>query len=144
MKIKQFSIGELSKATGCNIETMRYYEKIGLLQPAERTSGNQRRYGDPHYKRLLFILHARDLGFSIDSIRQLIALSKHPDEPCGEADNIARQQLVETRARIERLKMLEKELERMTENCGGHKVHDCQVIESLADCGACYQAHHQL
>lgn len=143
MNKNQFSIGELSKTTGCHVETIRYYEKIGLLLAAERTTGNQRRYYTEHYKRLLFILHARDLGFTIEAIRQLISLSKHPDETCGKADEIAKQQLIETRARISRLLLLEKELEQMTKYSEGHNVHDCQVIESLADCGACYQSHHR-
>lgn len=128
-----FSIGELSKHTGCNIETIRYYGKIGLLDEAERTEGNQRRYVEADYKRLLFILRARNLGFSIEAIRQLITLSKHPDDPCGEADTIAQKQLAETRMKISRLKILEKELERITKPCSGHKIHQCKVIESLAD-----------
>lgn len=140
--MSQFSIGALSKATNCSVETIRYYEKIGLLPEAERTSGNQRRYDQSHYKRLLFILHARDLGFSIVAIRQLCALSAHPNSPCGEADAIAQKQLVAVRARIERLKLLEKELEKMTSCSHGHKVQDCQVIEALAQCGACHSEHH--
>ena len=133
MKKVYFSIGELSKNSGCNIETIRYYGKIGLLDEAERTEGNQRRYVEADYKRLLFILRARNLGFSIDSIRQLIKLSEHPDDPCGEADTIAHRQLTETRAKIARLKILEKELAKITEPCRGHKIHECKVIESLAD-----------
>lgn len=144
MQKRQLSIGELSMATGCNIETIRYYEKIDLLAAAERTSGNQRRYTKNHYKQLLFILHARELGFSIDAIRQLISLSLHPEKPCGRADDIARAQLENVRARIKRLKILEKELQRMAECSGGHNVHDCRVIEALADCGACRERHHQI
>lgn len=129
--MKQFSIGTLSSTTGCHIETIRYYEKIGLLPEAERTRGNQRRYDEKHLKRLLFILHARELGFSIASIRQLSALSEHPELPCGEADDIAKKQLTHVRARIHQLKLLEKELEKMTAHHDTHKVHDCQVIEIL-------------
>ena len=141
--MRQNSIGELSKRTGCNIETIRYYEKIALLDEAERTSGNQRRYDDKHYNRLLFILHARELGFSIEAIRQLIKLSKHPEQPCGEADHIAVTQLQAVRQRIERLKLLEKELMRMTEKCENHTIHDCRVIETLAACGDCFGDHHR-
>ncbi|WP_297326485.1 helix-turn-helix domain-containing protein [uncultured Bartonella sp.] len=133
MKKVYFSIGELSKNSGCNIETIRYYGKIGLLDEAERTEGNQRRYVESDYKRLLFILRARNLGFSIDAIRQLIKLSRHPDDPCGQADTIAHKQLAETRAKIARLKILEEELAKITKPCKGHKVHECKVIESLAD-----------
>lgn len=133
MKKDYFSIGELSKASECHVETIRYYEKIGLLEEAERTEGNQRRYIKKDLKRLLFILRARNLGFSIEAIRQLIRLSEHPNEPCGEADTIAHQQLFETRAKIAKLKYLEQELAKMTEPCQGHKIHECKVIESLAD-----------
>lgn len=140
--IQQISIGELAKQTGCHIETIRYYEKIALLDEAERTSGNQRRYNQSHYNRLLFILHARELGFSIESIRQLIKLSKHPEQPCGEADHIALNQLQAVRQRISRLKLLEKELVRMTKNCENHTIHDCRVIETLATCGKCTDNNH--
>ncbi|WP_245256487.1 MerR family transcriptional regulator [Bartonella tamiae] len=143
MKKNYFSIGDLSKMTQCHIETIRYYGKIGLLDESERTNGNQRRYVEKDYKRLLFILHARDLGFSIDAIRQLLDLSNDPNRACGEADSIADRQLFETRERIKRLKLLEKELLKMTSQCKtGHKIHECKVIESLADCGFC-QIKHQ-
>ncbi|MCT6870655.1 MAG: helix-turn-helix domain-containing protein [Bartonella sp.] len=136
MKKDNFSIGELSKATECPVETIRYYGKISLLEEPERTEGNQRRYGSKDYKRLLFILRARSLGFSIESIRQLIKLSEHPNDLCGEADSIAQQQLCETRAKIARLRYLEQELEKMTKQCQGHKIRECKVIESLADFSA--------
>jgi len=139
----QYSIGSLSKSTGCNIETIRFYEKIGLLNKADRTLGNQRRYDKTHYNRLLFILHARDLGFSIEAIRQLLKLAQHPDKQCCEADQIAYYQLIEVETRIKRLKRLRKELLRMTDGDKHHRVEQCRVIEALAECSSCFANHHK-
>ncbi|ATU95848.1 MerR family transcriptional regulator (plasmid) [Phyllobacterium zundukense] len=138
---RTFSIGRLSTTTGCKVETIRYYESIGLLDEPERSDGNQRRYLKSHHERLLFILHARDLGMSIEAIRQLIALSRDPDAPCDGADEIARQQLGSVRDKIQRLKLLEAELQRVVESCDGHRIGDCRVIEALAECGACHRDH---
>ena len=74
-----FSIGEVARATGVKVPTIRYYEMIGLLDDPGRTAGNQRRYGQGEVDRLAFIRHARDLGFSLDAVRALIRLSRHPE-----------------------------------------------------------------
>ncbi|MCB1417237.1 MAG: helix-turn-helix domain-containing protein, partial [Nitratireductor sp.] len=108
-----YSIGELSRATGVKVPTIRYYEQMGLLDAAERSEGNQRRYERKGLERLAFIKHARDLGLNIDAIRKLIRLSAHPDQPCDDADRIAKEQLSVVRDRIARLKRLESELERI-------------------------------
>lgn len=137
-----FSIGKLAEASGAKVETIRYYESIGLLLAPERNAGNQRRYGARHYDRLVFILHARDLGLSIEAVRQLIQLAQHPDLPCHEADEIASRQLDDVRQRIARLRLLEAELERTLSSCGHGTIADCKVIEALAQCGAC-ERHHR-
>lgn len=139
---RTFSIGKLAEASGSKVETIRYYETIGLLPEPERNAGNQRRYTARHYDRLVFILHARDLGLSIDAIRQLIGLSKHPELPCAEADEIARRQLEDVRQRIARLKLLEAELERTLSSCSHGTIAECKVIEALAQCGACERHQH--
>ena len=108
-----FSIGELSKRTKVKVPTIRYYEEMGLLAEAERTSGNQRRYDKTGLERLSFIRHARDLGFSIEAISSLIELQDHPDRSCETATDIAISQLADVRAKIKRLKLLEKELTRI-------------------------------
>lgn len=136
-----FSIGKLAEASGAKVETIRYYESIGLLPKPERNAGNQRRYATSHYDRLVFILHARDLGLSIEAVRQLIDLSQHPDMPCRDADEIARHQLEDVRQRIARLKLLEAELERTLSSCGHGTIAECKVIEALAQCGACERQH---
>jgi len=87
-----FSIGSLSKKTGVKVPTIRYYEQIGLIDPVVRTEGNQRRYSNTELDRLVFIRHARDLGFSIEAIGKLIELSQLPERICIEANQIARKQ----------------------------------------------------
>ena len=97
MPERTFSIGHVSSATGCKVETIRFYEGIGLLPEPERTQGNQRRYLASHIDRLRFILHARELGLTVEAIRQLISLSENPAAPCEQVDEIARQQLLSVR-----------------------------------------------
>lgn len=136
-------IGSLSVRTGVKVETVRYYEQIGLLPEPERTAGNQRRYGRRHIERLAFIKHARDLGFSVDSVRTLLKMADQPDMPCDEAHKAATDHLYEIRDKIARLGALEKELQRIAASCsGGHQVRDCAVIEALADHQKCLEHKH--
>ncbi|MFN7012532.1 MerR family transcriptional regulator [Rhizobium arsenicireducens] len=136
-----YSIGELSRRTGVKVPTIRYYEQMGLIAAPDRSEGNQRRYERAELERLTFIRHARDLGFPIEAIRELLALSGHPDEPCERADHIAREQLVEVREKIARLQKLEHELDRIVAHCGNHTVGDCYVIRALSDHGLCDNEH---
>ncbi len=137
-----FSIGELSRHTNVKIPTIRYYEKSGLLDAPERTEGNQRRYDAAGLERLSFIKHARDLGFSIEAIASLIELQGHANQSCAEATDIASAQLADVRAKISRLRALEKELVRISKGCDGNGVtEDCYVLASLSDHGLCERAH---
>ncbi len=137
-----FSIGELSKRANVKIPTIRYYEEMGLLAAPERTEGNQRRYDATGLERLSFIKHARDLGFSIDAISELIELQDHPDRSCHAATDIAVSQLSDVRAKIKRLRALEKELVRISKGCDGEGVsEDCYVLASLADHKLCRHEH---
>ncbi|MCF3640199.1 helix-turn-helix domain-containing protein [Rhizobium sp. TRM95111] len=136
-----FAIGKLATMSGCKVETIRYYESIRLMPEPERNGGNQRRYDERHYHRLVFILHARDLGLSIEAIRQLVELSAHPEAPCADADAIAERHLLDVKARIKRLKLLEAELERTLSDCRHGSIAECKVIEALAECGACERGH---
>lgn len=128
-----FSIGDLAARGGTKVETIRYYEKVGLMPQAARTAGNHRAYTRAHADRLAFIRHSRELGFPLDSIRALLALSDDPDRPCTQVDVIARTHLGEVRRRIDRLQALEAELARMVEACGCGRVAECRVIGVLAD-----------
>jgi len=136
-----YSIGDLSRRTGVKIPTIRYYEQMGLLAAPERSEGNQRRYERRELERLAFIRHARDLGLSIDAIRDLLALSEQPEHPCGEADRIASEHLVGVREKIARLRKLEHELERIVALHGDHMIGDCYVIRALADHSLCEGEH---
>lgn len=135
-------IGTLARLTGCKVQTVRYYEQIGLMPPPERTRGNQRVYGDSHANRLAFIRHSRELGFPLDAIRQLLTLSDAPEASCTTADQIARDQLKGVESRISRLQTLKTELERMLEQCRGGKIAECRVIEVLSDHNQCLCKDH--
>ena len=135
------AIGELSRRAGVKIPTIRYYEQTGLMPEPDRTQANQRRYGTEHLERLAFIRHARDLGFSIEAITDLLRLSSHPDKPCTDADRIARDHLDDIRAKIARLQSLERELTRMLADQGRHTVGECRVIEALSNHDNCSHGH---
>lgn len=135
------TIGDLSKTTGVKIPTIRYYEQMGLLSHSQRSEGNQRRYSKNERDRLSFIKHARELGLTIEAIRELIDLSQHPEKPCAEADRIAAEQLATVREKIERLKKLEAELERIATHCHSNQVRDCYVIRALANHDLCVTDH---
>lgn len=135
------TIGDLSRRTGVKVPTIRYYEQMGLIEPAERSEGNQRRYSRHERERLSFIKHARDLGLRIESIKELLALSAHPERPCEQADRIASEQLVAVRDKIEKLRRLESELERIATCCTGEHVKDCYVIQALANHNLCEGEH---
>jgi DNA-binding transcriptional MerR regulator len=136
-----FTIGRLADATATKVQTIRYYETIGLLTPFTRTEGGHRLYDTQDRKRLTFIRHARELGFSIEAIRELLSLSDNPDTSCERADNIASRQLEEVEQRLKRLKALKKELKRMVAECGHGRVCDCRVIEVLSNHRLCQAAH---
>lgn len=138
------SIGQLSDQSGVKITTIRYYEKIGMIPEAPRNAGNQRRYGKDHLERLRFIRHARDLGFDMESIRALVDMSETPQESCHAADSIARAHLVTIKDRIAQLTLLQKELERMVDECQHGHVCDCRVIEILADHAECSTDHGRI
>jgi len=136
-------IGKLSEATGVKVPTIRYYEQIGLLPAPERSAGNQRLYGRRAQERLAFIRHSRDLGFPLESIRELLGLSDDPGRSCEAADDIAKRQLRAVNARIDRLLALRGELERMVAHCACGTIADCRVIEVLGNHALCGHDHPQ-
>ena len=134
-------IGELSRATGTNIETIRYYERIGLLPAPDRTAANYRSYTGAHRSRLSFVRHSRELGFTIEEIRSLLDLSDDPARDCGEADRIATAHLEQVEAKIAQLTLLREEPTRIVGRCRGGLAGDCRVIEALGDHALCEAAH---
>lgn len=125
-------IGDLSRRSGVNIETIRYYERVGVLPRPARQSNGRRTYGEADARRLGFIRHARDLGFDLASVRTLLALQEQPEASCENASRIAQAQLETVENRIASLISLRAELSRMVSECGRGVVSECRVIEALA------------
>lgn len=128
----QLSIGELGRLTDTKVETVRYYERIGLLAAPARTAGNYRSYGPDHLSRLSFIRRSRDLGFSIDQVRALLDLSDDRDRSCNAVDAIAREHLAEVERKIADLRALRRELASMVDQCRCGTVAECRIIEALS------------
>lgn len=126
-------IGELAQVTGIKAETIRYYEKIGLLRTPDRTGSNYRSYGADDQERLAFIRHARALGFEISNIRSLLGLGDDPDLDCGEAGKIATGHLNEVEKKIEQLKQLRVELRRIVEKSRQGLSSDVQIIGCFSE-----------
>ena len=127
------TIGVLARETGVNIETVRFYEREGLVPAPPRTAGNYRLYGPEHIRRLTFIRRARDLGFPLDVVRALLALADQPDRPCGEVDDLVVGQLHEVERKIADLQRLREELDRLAHQCrSGGRIAECRIIEALS------------
>ncbi|QEE41003.1 MULTISPECIES: helix-turn-helix domain-containing protein [unclassified Methylobacterium] len=131
--MSDISIGELARRTSVKVATIRYYEQVGLLTVPTRTEGQQRRYDEAAVVRLNFVRHARELGFDVPAVRELLALSDQPDRPCAEVDGIARRHVEDIDRRIARLVSLRRELQHSLDACGRGRVSDCRVIEALGD-----------
>jgi DNA-binding transcriptional MerR regulator len=135
------AIGKLAVIASTKVQTIRYYEEIGLIRPFARSEGGHRLFGPEDVRRLKFIRHARELGFGIEEIRELLQLSDNPDMSCAAADTIARSHLEQVDIRLAKLRALRKELKRMVEECGHGHVSQCRVIEVLSDHRHCASEH---
>ncbi|EKS38591.1 MerR family transcriptional regulator [Afipia broomeae] len=131
-RTEKLRIGDLARATNTKVETIRYYELIGLLPAPFRTSGNFRAYAPEHLGRLSFIRRARDLGFTLDQVRTLLGLSDQKRHSCEAVDVIAREHLADVDRKIEDLKALRAELDSIINQCGRGTIADCRIIEALA------------
>ena len=136
------TIGSMARQAGCKVQTIRYYEQIGLMPSPARTAGNQRLYDVEHLRRLKFIRHSRQLGFSLDQTKMLLKLSDHPNAACHTADEIARAHLEEIDTRIAQLQELKEEVARMVNRCSGQRISECEVIGGLADHSRCLHPNH--
>lgn len=126
-------IGDLAEATGTKVVTIRYYERIGLLPRPGRSAGNYRVYEPLHLERLRFIRRCRDLGFTLDQIRELLRLSSQEDKPCVEVDRIAAAHLADAEEKVADLTRLAARLRRIISRCeGGGVIADCGIIEALS------------
>lgn len=126
------TIGELGRATGTKVETIRYYERIGLLPKPGRTTGNYRAYSRAALDRLSFIRRARDLGFPLDQVRELLDLADDRQRSCAAVDEITTAHLTSIDRKIADLTALRGELDRMLKSCRQGTVADCRIIEMLA------------
>jgi len=121
----------LARRTGCNLETIRYYEKIGMMPEPPRTEAGYRVYDDRHVERLRFILRARELGFSLDDIRGLLALVDRGTQTCAEVKERTERHLADVHEKIADLKRIERVLADTAAQCSGDEVPDCPVLEAL-------------
>jgi Cu(I)-responsive transcriptional regulator len=126
------NIGELARAADTKAETIRYYERIGLLPAPPRTAGNYRDYSAEHVSRLAFTRRARDLGFSIDQIRTLLDLADQKEQSCKAVDAIAREHLTEVKRKLADLGALRRELESLIGQCRHGTIAECRILEALA------------
>jgi MerR family transcriptional regulator, mercuric resistance operon regulatory protein len=124
-------IGEASAASGCHLETIRYYERIGLLPIPARRSNGYRQYSKDEVARLRFITRGRELGFSLDEIKSLMRLSERKDMSCAEVDRLAREQLVQVKARMRELAKIARELERTIKSCVKQSCGNCAILGAL-------------
>ncbi len=130
-KPRGLSIGGVARRSGVKIETIRFYERIGLLAPPPRTAGGHRVFGEAEVKRLNFVRRARELGFTLGQVRDLLALADGREDSCAEVERLGRAQLDATRGRIADLARMEAVLAEMVARCAGGTVPDCPILEAL-------------
>lgn len=128
----RMKIGDLAKITDTRVETIRFYEKEGLIPAPGRNDGNYRIYEVEHLNRLSFIRRSRDLGFTLKQVRKLLTLADNRAAPCGEVDAITAEHIAEIDQKITDLTALRDQLVRRLECCNGRTIADCQIIEALA------------
>src|SRR6266446_6198696 len=127
------SIGELSRQTGVNIETIRYYERVKVLPAPPRTTSGRRRYGPVETRTLAFVRRSRELGFTLDEIRALLALSaENGQEACAEARELAAGHLAHVRAKVADLQAMERVLADTVRRCDAGEIPGCPLIETLS------------
>lgn len=128
---KRLRRAELARRTGCNLETIRYYEKIGMMPDPPRTASGYRVYDEAHVSRLRFILRAREFGFAIEETRGLLALVDGGTQTCAEVKERTERHLADVRAKIADLRRIERVLAATAAKCTGDEVPDCPVLEAL-------------
>ncbi|WP_299635788.1 helix-turn-helix domain-containing protein [uncultured Ruegeria sp.] len=126
-----YPIGAMSKHTGVNIETIRYYERIGIMPKPDRTAGGNRQYNHDQLKRLSFIKRSREIGFSIEEIRALLEMVDRRDFTCGEVHSMTVNHLASVKEKIQALNRLEDALEAMAAECSRGDVPDCPILDML-------------
>jgi MerR family mercuric resistance operon transcriptional regulator len=134
-RAQSLTIGALSRRTGVNIETIRYYERIGLLPPPPRSQGRHRLYDDHHRRRLAFIRRSRALGFSLDDTRDLLGLARGHALTCAEVKTLTEQHIADVRGKLRDLRKLDRVLSDLAAKCTGTTVPDCPILDALESRG---------
>jgi MerR family mercuric resistance operon transcriptional regulator len=132
LRAQHFQIGALSARSGVNIETIRYYERIGLMPPPPRSEGRQRVYDASHLKRATFIRRSRELGFSLDQIRDLLGLGRGHGLTCAAVKTLTEQHVADIRRKVKDLKKLERILGDLAARCRGNQVPECPILDALS------------
>ena len=130
-QVQHLTRGEVSKRAGCHIETVRYYERIGLLPPPPRSKGGHRIYSRDHLKRLNFICRSRELGFTLQQVRGLLQLVDGNSYTCAVVKELTLDHVAEVRRKVADLKRLQRVLKEMAAQCEGGTVPDCPIIDTL-------------
>lgn len=128
------TIGKLAEATGVKVETIRYYERAGLIAPPARTTGNYRAFGPADLARLRFVRRTRDLGFTLEEVRAMLDLAEQRERSCATIDAIAAAHLREVDRKIADLQGLRRELSTITKSCAGGTMGECRILEAFNDC----------
>lgn len=129
---KRLQRAEFARRTGCNLETIRYYEKIGMMPDPPRTASGYRIYDESNVSRLRFILRARELGFSLADVRRLLELVDSGAQTCAEVKERTERHLADVRAKIADLRRIEKMLAKTAAQCSGDDIPECPVLDALA------------
>lgn len=131
----EIRIGDLAKRSGCEVVTIRYYEKEGLLPKPARSGGNFRLYSDVHIERLQFIRHCRSLDMTLSEIRILLGLRDNPAQDCGDVNTLLDAHIRQTEDRVEALLQLKRHLLSLREKCSGaRRIEACDILQGLSDC----------
>lgn len=125
-------IGDLARSAGIPAATIRYYEKIGLLSSPARSDSNYRNYGSDDLARLIFVRRAREIGFSIEQVKDLLELSDHREEDCGTVIKLAQEHLADIEQKINDLIALKQRLSTLVSSCHGGKVANCRILDALS------------
>lgn len=133
MRAETVGVGELAKRTGVHIETVRYYERIGIMPKPPRTAGGHRVYDGELIRRLSFVSRCRQLGFSLEEIRELLSLVDGHTFTCAGVREFTLNHVASIRSKIMDLKKLENVLEEMAAQCHGDSVPDCPIVDALRE-----------
>ena len=132
LRAEPMLIGEISTRTGVNIETIRYYERIGLIPAPPRKNGRRCIYDESHVRRLRFVRRSRGLGFALDDIRTLLALADRGEQACSETKEMTVRHLADVRGKIASLRKLERALREMTDACRPGRQSSCPILDALS------------